>query len=110
VTDPGVRVWGPEVGSLTSRLLSATLCAAAEAAAASFSGRRDSLSTNCHSVIGALGLGPIDLRRDQVLHYEGGDEAALAPSPLPHPPHRCVTAINCGRSFDLRSRADMPLV
>jgi hypothetical protein len=51
-TDPGVRVRGPEVGSLTSRLLSATLCAAAEAAAASFSGRRDSLSTNCHSVIG----------------------------------------------------------
>ena len=34
VTDPGVRVGGPEVGSLTSRLLSAASCASAETVAA----------------------------------------------------------------------------
>ena len=52
VTDAGVSVRVPEVGSLTSRLLSATLCASAKTAAASSNGPRDSLSANSQSVFG----------------------------------------------------------
>ena len=48
--DPGVRVGGPEAGSLTSRLLSAASCASAEIAAASSIEPPDSLSVNSHSV------------------------------------------------------------
>ena len=53
---PRDRRWGrvpaPEVGSLTSRLLSATLSASAETAAASGVESRDSLSANSRGVFG----------------------------------------------------------
>src|SRR5262252_900077 len=51
-TDPGAKVRGPEVGSLTSRLLSAALSAAAKPAATPSIDPRGSLSANSRAVFG----------------------------------------------------------
>lgn len=76
-TDPGVRVRGPEVGSLTSRLLSTVRWVSAKGAAASPAESRESVSANFRRIFSYAhgprsGIGPIDLSRDQVLPEEGG--------------------------------------
>jgi hypothetical protein len=50
VTDPGVRVGVPEVGSLTSRLLSPTPGASAETAAAMRTKSGEPLSANANRI------------------------------------------------------------
>ena len=95
MADLGARVPVPEVGSLTSRLLSAVLCASAKTAAASGVESRDSLSANSRRVFGYApgprsGIGSDRLRRDQVTPPGRGEEDAPASSPPPPPPLRCV--------------------
>ena len=88
---PRDRRWGrvpaPEVGSLTSRLLSATLSAAAQTAAARRSSFRESRAANCRGVFSypngprsASPHDPCDARPGTP--PSRGDMVAPAPSPL----------------------------
>jgi hypothetical protein len=95
VTDPGVRVPVPEVGSLTSRLLSAVLWAAAKTATVSPAESRGSVSANFRSVFsyahGFRSASP----RDRFGAGIGspprrGEMDALGSSPPPPPPRCCV--------------------
>ena len=91
VTDPGVRVRVPEVGSLTSRLLSATLRASAETAAAMRAEWRDCLSANARSVtryadeMGSWNQRTLCDARSGDSPAEGGDgpPGAITPSATP---------------------------
>jgi hypothetical protein len=95
VTDPGVRVPVPEVGSLTSRLLSAVLWTAAKAAALSPVESRGSVSANFRSVSsyahGFRSASPRDRFGAGIgTSPRRGEMDALASSPLPSPPRCCV--------------------
>ena len=95
VTDPGVRVPVPEVGSLTSRLLSATLSASAKIAVALRSNPRGSPSANFRRVFSyayascSRRLHDRADRRTDTPRVRG-EMVPPAPSPPPPPPYRCV--------------------
>ena len=94
-TDPGVRVRGLEVGSLTSRLLSTTVCAPAKTAAALRWNPRGSLSAKFRSI---FSYAHVPRSRGRQLRADGRADTPLRrgevvpPAPSPPPPPLSVVS------------------